>query len=326
MIDSIKSNTFIPIVTTYTITSQGISPELFMNDSQLLSQVFLDYQQRVGFDSLPIMEDSTFTAEAFGCKIGFTEREAFVTEPLTIPSEEKIENYPVPKPKNCNRIQLILEAVQNVSRFASKEKPVIANSTAPLTSAAKTLGMENLLKRMIREPKLITIFLNKVTEFIISFTDALLEAGADIIFVADPVASPDVISPKMFRKFAFPQLKLLIQRIRRPTILHICGNIYPIVHDMIQTAPTMLSVDHCVSIKKVRDMVGKDIILGGNLAPGEILLEKTPGQVTNESWRCCREGGKENFILMPGCTIVPDTPVGNLRAMMNVAKQSASKN
>lgn len=324
MLDRIKSNPFFPIVTTHSVTSQGIPLELFMNDSELLSQVFLDYQQKVGYDCFPIMEDSTFTAEAFGCKIGFKEREAFVTEPLSFSSEEEIESYNIPKPENCRRIQLILEAVKYVSRYASKERPVIANSTAPLTSAAKIMGMENLLKKMVREPRLITKLLDKVTEFIISFTDALLEAGADIIFVADPIASADVISPQMFKRFAFPQLNRLIRGIHRPTILHICGNIYPIVHDMIETGPTMLSIDHCVSIKKVRRMVGKDIILGGNLDPGDILFEKTPQQVTDESWRCFREGGRENFILMPGCTIIPDTPVENIRAMMKVAKEAAS--
>ena len=84
---------------------------------------------------------------------------------------------------------------------------------------------------------------------------------------------------------------------------------------------TVLSLDQCIELKNVRDIVGKDILLGGNIDPGHVLFDKTPDAVADASRQCFKGGGPGNFLLMPGCTIVPGTPAENIRAMMAVARQ-----
>jgi len=315
-------NTFIPIVTIYTVASKKFPLESIMSDDALLSRAFLSYQERVGYDSIPLMADSTFTAEAFGCEIDFNINEAFVSRPLEFSSIGEIKRIKPPKPEECKRLALILKAINRVSQSASAKMPVISNSTAPLTSAAKMIGLENLAKKMVTDPDFVLSVLDKVTDFIISFAHALVRAGAQIIFIADPVASPALISPKMFKRFVVPSLKRLIETISCPVILHICGDIYPILQDMIETGPDILSLDQCVNLKEARHQMGKEMFLGGNIDPGAVLFEKIPEQVAEASWQCCMEGGPENFILMPGCTIVPGTPIDNIRAMMNVANDA----
>jgi MtaA/CmuA family methyltransferase len=290
----------------------------------LLCQMFLEDQRKVGYDCLPLLTESTFTAEAFGCRIGFKEREAFVEEPLRFSSEEALKNLPVPAIEDCGRIQVILEAVRMLSRSASDGKPVFASSTAPLTSTAKILGIDLFLKQLIREPGLAKHLLRKTTQFIIAFTRALIDAGADIIFVADPIASTSMISPSMFRRFALPELKALVDQVDSPAVLHICGDVDPIAGDMAKTGATLLSVDQCTHLRSLRARIGKEMFIGGNLNPTDLLM-KTSEQVTQESWQCWEEGGPGNFILMPGCTIVPGTPVENIRAMMHVAKEAKGR-
>jgi MtaA/CmuA family methyltransferase len=313
---------FIPIVTTYTVTSDKRPLAALMQDSALLSRAFLEYREKVGYESYPLMEESTFTAEALGCKIAFKQHEAYVTEPLTFFSRKEVEDYRPPPLDKCERISLILEAVKQVAPLAGTEKPLIVNSTAPLTVAAKMMGMEDLLRKMIKQPDLVMILLGKVTDFISSYVQALLDSGAHMIFVADPVASPALISPRMFRNFVMPQLKRLLTEIGGKSILHICGNVEPIAGDMAQAGATIMSLDHCVDLKKIRQVVGGGMVLGGNLDPGTLLYDGTAEEVSRASRRCCRDGGPQSFVLMPGCTIVPGTPVENIRAMMDVARRA----
>ncbi|MBW1997020.1 MAG: hypothetical protein JRJ29_03540 [Deltaproteobacteria bacterium] len=313
--------TFLPIVTTYSVTSEETPLATLMNDSRALSLAFLHYQERMGFDCLPIMEESTFTAEAFGCKIEFKTHEAYVVEHLANGSLEEAARVSVPDLAACQRIRLILESVEYLSAFSTLRRPLVVNSTAPLSSASKIIGIENLLKDMIKAPEMVTVLLDKVTEFIITFSHSLIKAGARIIFVGEPVGSPDLISPRLFKELVKPRLKKLFESIDAVTILHICGDVSPILLDMVETGPSILSVDHYVDLRYAREMVDHGVILGGNLDPGVTIFQGSPGQIEKAARMCCMEGGPEDFVLMPGCTIVPGTPPENIRAMIRVARE-----
>ncbi len=312
---------FLPIVSTYTVASSERPLEKLMKDARLLAGAFLDYREKMGYESLPLMGDSTYTAEAFGCRIGFKEREAFVTEPLRFDSEEDLREGLIPAIDDCERLQMILRAIRHLSKFSSKEQPVIACSTAPLTSAAKIVGLEHLLRNFFRKPEWVRVLLEKVTRFIVMFTEALVEAGAEIIFVPDPIASTTMISPSMFKTFAFPALRGLVDQIQRPTLLHICGDVEQIIEDMVAVRATLVSVDQCTDLRRIRRRIGNDVVLGGNLDPTDILM-KTPEEVEQASWKSLKEGGPDNFVLMPGCTIVPGTPAENIQAMIRVSKEA----
>jgi [methyl-Co(III) methanol-specific corrinoid protein]:coenzyme M methyltransferase len=311
---------FLPIITTFSVTSGSLPLENCLKDPGLLSKAFLGYREKVGLTSFPIMWDSHSTAEAFGCKLGFKEREAYVAEYQPFPPEGQLQEFRVPHGGDSERVQVILKAVKAVARHASEGEPLIANTTAPFTAATKIFGVENLLLKLWDAPKQVMIILHKITDFILSYSDRLIEEGADILFVGEPMASPEIISPNMFREFVLPELKRLVEGLRRPTLLHICGNVYPILKDMTETGATLLSLDQRVELKKVREVVGKDVLLGGNLDP-VLLLEKSPDEIFRAAQKCFEEGGPDHFVLMPGCTIPPDTPVENIQAMIRAAEE-----
>ena len=55
------------------------------------------------------------------------------------------------------------------------------------------------------------------------YTDDLIEAGADVLCIADH-ATGDLVGPWTYRDFLLPYHKELTQRLGCPTVLHICGN------------------------------------------------------------------------------------------------------
>lgn len=316
---------FLPIVTTFSVTSPALPLEPCLRDPRLLSKAFLEYRDRVGLKSFPIMWDSNFAAEVFGCRLGFREREAYVVEHQPFPSRGRLQEYRVPDVRDCERAQLMLEAVGIMAKHASKEEPLIVNTTAPFTAATKIFGVENLLLKLLDEPDQVKALLGKITEFILRYSDQLIAGGAHVLFVGEPMASPEIISPHMFREFVLPELKRMMRTMIRPTLLHICGNVKPILKDMVETGATLLSLDQRVELKDVREIVGQEVLLGGNLDPVGVLFEKTPEEISDAARRCFEEGGPGRFVLMPGCTVLPDTPVENIRAMMRVAEEAAGQ-
>jgi uroporphyrinogen decarboxylase len=73
----------------------------------------------------------------------------------------------------------------------------------------------------------------------------------------------------------------------------------------------------------VRKSIGDDVIIGGNMDPIAVLAQMPAGAVEAKARENFADGG-DSFILMPGCTITPDTPMENVRAMVNVAREMSA--
>ncbi len=313
---------FIPIVTTHTLISADTDMASLANDSERLAEGFIVYQRKVGFDCLPIMVDSTYIAEIFGCRIKFADNEPVIEDFLSFSAAGKAADFTTLPFKSLRRIDAFIQAVEKAVVYAAKKDlPVIVNSPGPLSSLGRIIGMENLMLAMASQPDLIKTLLDKVTDTCISFTQALVAKGTDLLFLPEPAASGNLISPSMFNEFAFPLLKRQIGELEMPTILHICGKVDGIIRDMIHTGAVCLSLDQEVDLACAREMAGSDIILGGNIDPVNDLAKKSSEEILNISRQCCRMG-RPNFILMPGCTITADTPIENIQAMMEVAERN----
>ena len=105
------------------------------------------------------------------------------------------------------------------------------------------------------------------TEAAIMYANALVEAGADIISVADPVASPDLMSPDSFKKFLKARLQKFSASVYSVTVLHICGNVNSILSDMADCGFEGLSVEEKIgSPKKAREIIGNRARFVGNIS------------------------------------------------------------
>ena len=71
------------------------------------------------------------------------------------------------------------------------------------------------------------------TEVVIRFGQAQLQAGAHLLMVFDPSASPAVIPPNFFREFELPRLQRVFQALSEAGAaanwLHIAGPVAPIL-------------------------------------------------------------------------------------------------
>jgi [methyl-Co(III) methanol-specific corrinoid protein]:coenzyme M methyltransferase len=147
---------------------------------------------------------------------------------------------------------------------------------------------------------------------------ALIEAGADIICCEDMTASPMMVSPHTYRDYELAYQQKQFEAIAVPKILHICGNVDKIVAWMGQTGADVLSLEPKASGKLAREKCGPDIILMGGVDTAETLFLKDADSVIQE----CESAIAGGFqILAPGCTVAPETPMENLLAMVEVAKQ-----
>ena len=274
----------------------------------------------LGFDAVRVPYCQTFEAVALGCKRKLGKvRELEGFPGIEHPPPYKLDDTPEFPDDFLSRgyIPELLKAVEILKKEVGDEVPVVAGIIGPFTIAGSLLDSVPLLKATFKAPDKIPPFLEVAEKAGTMLAKALVEAGADIISCEDMTASPELIAPKSYREFELQYQRRQFEAIPVPTILHICGNVDPIVEWMGQTGANILSLEPKASAKLARQKCGSDIILMGGVDTATTLYMKDPDTV--------REGCEETIedgiqILAPGCAVAPGTPMENLLAMVEVAK------
>jgi uroporphyrinogen decarboxylase len=170
--------------------------------------------------------------------------------------------------------------------------------------------------------------LDLTTDALIAFATACLEDGAHIVQAGDSLASLDMISPAMYRKWAWPAERRFFETINplaeqhgAATLLRICGNMTPALEVMAETGAQILELDYKVSLKTARERVGHRVCLMGNLDPVEVLWRATSEAVALAARQAVADVGQNGgFILGSGCEVPMHTPQANLHAMIAAAR------
>jgi len=141
-------------------------------------------------------------AEALGCFTEIGNKKDSIPQVTGTPYTE-FEDINVPDNLiTSKRVPVVLEAISILKEQIGDTLPIVAGMTGPFTLACYLAGIEPMLKGLIRKPDKFMGFIELSTEVGAIYAQALVEAGADVISIADPSASSDIISPRMFRGIA----------------------------------------------------------------------------------------------------------------------------
>jgi uroporphyrinogen decarboxylase len=159
-------------------------------------------------------------------------------------------------------------------------------------------------------------------EMELEFGLAQIEAGARYIGVGDAIAT--LISPKHFEQFNFPYVAELIARLKKAGArvkYHACGNTRALLPLFAKLGADILNLDSLVDLAQVKEMMGAEVCIKGNLDPVRVLLNGTPESISAAVRECIQIGGQGGgFILSPGCEVPRDTPPENFEAFVQAAK------
>jgi uroporphyrinogen decarboxylase len=195
---------------------------------------------------------------------------------------------------------------------------------APFTLAGILYGEERLKHNLDRNKQEVHAVLDFAAEACSRFLERFVAAGSELVSLADPAASGDMISRQQFEEFALPALTLVAQRLRAQGVLvcvHICGDITDRLDCFPDLGASFLSVDSKVDLAKVRAVLGSRLAFSGNLDPVSMMQDATPDAVAGASRACFEKVGQvPGYILMPGCDIPPNVPLANIQAMMAQAR------
>lgn len=215
-----------------------------------------------------------------------------------------------------------LETTRQLRQMANEDKALVAISFAPFSLAAMLLGVQQYMEALLDEEEGMDELSEFALDMTLRFTQAFVNAGAEIVFVCDPVASGDLISPTIFEQYTLPLLKRVVEEYQKqniPVMLHICGNTRARLAPLCECGFVAFSLDS-VDLRTALDTAHGNYAIMGNMSPSAVMLQMEPEAIEAHCRNLIHEVGDDaNFILMPGCDLGPLTPIENVQAMVRAA-------
>ena len=300
------------IVTDMMDASGAFWPEAHSDPEQMAALTLAAYRFG-GVENLGVPFCMTVEAEGMGAAVELGTHE----------SEPKVIDYAIKAVEDADTLCVLdvttgrAKACTDAIRILKKEAPelpVIANLTGPV-SLATSLIDPLIYYRAIKKNKAAAQRLTGIaTENIIRFGRAMLAAGADVVCVADPSATGEIVGRSSFEEFVAPYINRIIGELSRefdvPSIVHICGNVKKLGDALAGLNADAISVDSMVNIALLKHLIGEKVAMGN--VSTQLLAEGSAESVLSAARGCMGRGAG---ILAPACGISPTTPLENIRAL-----------
>jgi [methyl-Co(III) methanol-specific corrinoid protein]:coenzyme M methyltransferase len=218
---------------------------------------------------------------------------------------------------SSGRVETTLRAISLLKSY-SEDVPVIGNITGPVSLASSLMEPVVFYKELRKKNESAHSFMRFVTEELIRFANAQVEAGADVIAISDPSGTGEILGSKFFEEFAVKYLNMLLDGIaeRSPaTIVHICGRMHKVYPQINMVRADALSFDSVVSLKEARENL-KGRVLMGNVST--FTLEFGDEQQIEKLTRTCMRSGAD--IIAPACGLGMKSPLSNVKAILKAVR------
>lgn len=284
------------------------------SEPELMAKLAIANYEVSGLEAVRVPYCLTVLAEAMGCEVnmGTKNRQPSVT---AHPYPKDLEGMEMPENLiDKGRIQAVLGSIKIIREKVGPDVPIIGGMEGPVTLASDLSSVKTFMKWSLKKPDLFEQVLDFATEATIAYANSMALAGADVVAIADPVASPDLMSPDSFKNILQSRLQRFSSNVNSVTVLHVCGNVNPILDYMADCGFEGLSVEEKIgSVKKAKEILGDRTRLVGNISSPFTLLPGPVDKIKTDARQALDDGVD---VLAPGCGIAPMTPVSHIKAMV----------
>lgn len=205
-------------------------------------------------------------------------------------------------------------------------KYVVANEGAgPYELSWRLLGVENALIASIADEDLYDDIIEHLAVLIDQFIDECVQLPIDAVMISDDWCDQRscIMGVERWRKYFKPRYSRFYDRIHKAgkkTITHVCGNVSPLIPDLIE-----IGLDVLESVQpepagmnpyKLKELYGDKIAFWGGLGCQSIVTFGSPDDLRTEIRKLRHEMSRGGgYILQPAKTINKTVPVENLVAI-----------
>jgi uroporphyrinogen decarboxylase len=292
-----------------------------------LADAMLAFQRRWDIDLIKVMSSGVYCVEDWGCRVAYR-GSPNGAKTCTQHAIRYVSDWAKLKPLDPGQGALgrELEALRLILEGRSDDVPVLHTVFAPLTIARKLAG-DRLLSDLKDFPEAVMAALDVITETVIRYAAAVVQAGADGIFYASQDASRDVLDEGQHSRFSMPYSRRVLESLNGAavfTVLHLHGR--HIYFDRKSTLPVAAVNwhDRLTSPSLGNALRRFNGAVVGGLNETETLLKGPASAVAAQVADAIRQTGGTGVIIAPGCVLPLATPDAHLEAAVVAVKGSGS--
>lgn len=242
---------------------------------ELACEVTLQPLQRFALDAAILFSDILTIPDAMGLGLTVIEKQGpRFARPVRTHAD--IRQLGIPDPEQD--LRYVMDAVRLIRRELDGKLPLIGFAGSPWTIGTYMIeggsSKEYTLAKgmMYAEPSTLHLLLSRLSEAIISYLNAQIQAGVDVVMLFDSWGG--VLSAESYRDFSLQYMQRIVAGIKPGP----SGNKVPVilftkggglwVEQIAQAGCEAIGVDWTVDIGMVRSKVGNRVAIQGNLDTG----------------------------------------------------------
>ncbi len=321
-----------PIVASFAGTLDGLSIEEYCTSPARAIKAMMNYYERFQPDVVLAYNDLAKEAEAFGCKVKYSDYVVPSIEGHVLGDDKgKLAHVRMPDPYSTARLPGFLEQCEALMK-AAPPAATGAVAVGPWTIAMLMRNPEVMLLDTFEDPQFIHDLMRVTTDFCKIWGDAIIKTRIGLSF-SEPTASISLVSPDNYREFIAPYHKALVDYFKAKKVgvtTHICGTTYPIFEDVINCGFSTFSFDldqqsdpnlHVDQLARFMEVSRGRTVAIGNV--DATTFEKTTKQAMEADVKRCVDTAAKysGFILSTSCEIPPRSDPEVVRWFMDTAHE-----
>lgn len=306
----------------------GVTMRSFREDPARMAGAFVQAVETYGYDGILVDLDTATLAGALGVPVELPEDAPALVHGARLRCLAEVDELEPPDVARDPRLQVWLEAVRLLVRHLGREVFVRGNcDQAPFSLASMVRGAADWMMDLMDEGnrERAERLLDHCASAGLQFVRLMAQTGAHMVSGGDSPAGPDLVSPRLYERFALPWEKRLVDEahgLGLPYALHICGRTDRILDGMLATGADALELDYKTDARLAHDRMKDRAVFVGNLDPSGVLALGTPGLVEERTRELVAVfEDTPRFVLNAGCAMPATTPPENLRAMIRAARE-----
>lgn len=294
-----------------------------VHNPELATEVTLLPVDMLGVDAAILFSDILVIPEAFDMGLRFDDNVGPIIER---PVQSDADVAALPQPNIAEKLSFVTDAIKLLK--SRLKVPLIGFCGAPFTIASYMIegrssrDLRKSKKWMLHNPKGFHLLLNRITNATLAYIELQIAAGVQVFQIFDSWAH--VLGQAQFKEFSLAYLEKLLTALKAkniPSILF-CRGSSVFALQLATINPTALSIDWNGDLAALRKQVPSHIALQGNLdpdilcAPREVVARETRSLLNSME-------SEPGYIFNLGHGVLPETPVDNVKTLVDVVKSFA---
>lgn len=295
-------------------------------NSALCAEVMVTAVNRLGVDAAIIFSDLLPILEPMGMQLEFAKGDGPV---IHNPLREAKDIERVTELESMDSLDFVMQTVKLTRQEINPAIPVIGFSGAPFTLVSYMIeggGSRNYHHTkglMYRDAGAWRELMSKMSRTIARYLNAQIAAGAQCVQIFDSWAG--CLSVQDYTRYVHPYVKQIIDSIVPdvPVINFATGN--PALLPLLRgDSRTVVGIDWRIPLDAAWEQVGHNRAVQGNLDPIALLADpETLREMTADVLQ--RAGGRAGHIFNLGHGILPQTPVDNAIALVDMVHELSQR-